>query len=106
MYKFLNETVRDAENIVVWCDNCSGQNKNWTLYSVLVYCMFSKSNSLKTVTLRYFEKGHTLFMSADAFHHLVEKNIRQTKFLYDFNDYRQCVEKAGVAVEMNAIDFF
>ena len=46
-FKFLNKTVRDTEHVTIWCDNCSGQNKNWTLYSLLVYCMFSKSNCLK-----------------------------------------------------------
>lgn len=28
---------RDAENIILWLDNCSAQNKNWGLFTFLVY---------------------------------------------------------------------
>ena len=66
--------------------------------------MFS-DNKLKTLTLNYFEKGHT-FMSVDSFHHLVEEHIRKKKYLYDFNDYVDCVEKSGIAIKMQASDFF
>ena len=45
------------------------------------------------------------FMSCDSFHHLIEDNIRHEKYLYDFNDYVQCVEKAGSAIEVKPSDF-
>ena len=100
--KFINESsCRDVDHVTIWCDNCSGQNKNWTLHSSLVYCMFSNSNKLKTITLKYFEKGHTI-MSCNSFHHLIEDNIQHEK--YDFNDYVQCVEKAGSAIKMKPSD--
>ena len=36
---------------------------------------------------------------------MIEDNIRHEKYLYDFNDYVQCVEKAGSAIEMKPSDF-
>ena len=104
--KFLRESsYRDSKNLTIWCDNCSGQNKNWTLYSSIVHQMFQSETSLESITFKYFEKGHT-FMSADSFHHQVEDKIRRKKYLYDFNDYVDCVDSAGKALLMRPEDFF
>lgn len=32
---------RDLKHIILWLDNCAAQNKNWTLYSYLVYLVNS-----------------------------------------------------------------
>ena len=34
-FSFLHQN-RDNHNFIVWADNCSGQNKNWFLYTTLV----------------------------------------------------------------------
>ena len=37
VWKFLLESdYRDSKNITIWCDNCAGQNKNWTFYSSII----------------------------------------------------------------------
>ena len=56
------------------------------------------------VIFRYFEKGHT-FMSADSFHHQVEKAMRAQKNVYDDQDFKACIDKSGVAAPMRASDF-
>ncbi|CAH1100908.1 unnamed protein product [Psylliodes chrysocephalus] len=33
-------TIRDIENVTLWLDNCSTQNKNWTLYCYLKLKLF------------------------------------------------------------------
>ena len=33
---FFLQQNRDINNFVFWADNCSGQNKNWFLYTALV----------------------------------------------------------------------
>ena len=48
---------RDADTITVWCDNCTGQNKNYTLYSVLVQLINSPEIAARKITLKYFEPG-------------------------------------------------
>ena len=74
-YKYFIEHHRDVANFIFWADNCSVQNKNWhlfTLFTTLVNC--KNAPHLKNITLKYFERGHT-FMSADAYHHLEEKDM-------------------------------
>ena len=44
--------------------------------------------------------------SADSFHHQVEDKIRRKKYLYDFNDYVDCVDSAGKALLMRPEDIF
>ena len=67
---------RDTENIVLWLDNCTGQNKNWGLLFYLVYLVNSNETNTVTIELKYLEPGHT-FMSADSFHHQVELSMKQ-----------------------------
>lgn len=99
---------RDAEVITLWLDNCTGQNKNWTLFTFLVYIINSDEIATKEITLKYFEPGHT-FMSADSFHHQVEKSMEKMHNVYDFNDFQQAVQSANSGkvkvINMNFEDF-
>ena len=70
---------RDAREIVIWADNCTGQLKNWTLYSALLLEVNNHEN-INKITVKYLVKGHT-FMSADAFHSQVEKAMKVKKNL-------------------------
>ena len=75
-HKAMNSThCRDVNNFIFWADNCTAQNKNWTLYTGLVSMVNSEAGP-RTVTIKYFEKGHT-FMAADSFHAQVEKGLRK-----------------------------
>ena len=83
---------RDQRVVTLWLDNCAGQNKNWALFCFLVYLVNSSETNTEIIRLKYFEPGHT-FMSADSFHHQVEKSLGDK--VYDFNDYVSCVESAN-----------
>lgn len=85
---------RDQKHIVLWLDNCTGQNKNWALFSFLVYLINSDHVSTETICLKYFEPGHT-FMSADSFHHQVETALKKQKKTYDFQDFQNAVSSAN-----------
>ncbi|KAL5259987.1 hypothetical protein ACHWQZ_G010188 [Mnemiopsis leidyi] len=62
--------VSQYPNIAIWLDNCSGQNKNWTIFTTLACFMGERCEETPvTITLKYFEAGHT-FMAADSFHAL------------------------------------
>ena len=65
--KFLNNgTNRDIKNFTFWVDNCSAQNKCWWLFIDLCDAVNNERNmDLQSVTLTYFEKGHSS-MSATA----------------------------------------
>lgn len=62
---------REAQNLKIWLDNCSSQNKNWCLLLFLVYIVNSIDICAQEIVLNHFEAGHT-FMSANSFHHQVE----------------------------------
>lgn len=98
---------RDLKNITLWLDNCAAQNKNWSLFSYLVFLVNSSDVNYETITLRYLEVGHT-FMSADEFHHQVELSLKRKKRIYDFDDFRQAVTDThrNITVKcMNVGDF-
>ena len=78
-YIKLLKSLRDVRDVLIWSDNCSSQNKCWTLYTVLVFYQNSPGVLFTTLTIKYFEPGHT-FMAADPFHHVVESKIRSKKF--------------------------
>ena len=76
---------RDVDHVVYWADNCSAQNKNWTLYTALTTLVnYSGQHDFQDMTLKYFEPGHT-FMSADSVHAAVAKLMRRRPdgFVYD-----------------------
>ena len=65
------------------------------------------SASLCPIIIKYFEPGHT-FMSADSFHHRIEKSIRKKGRLDNFHDFVSVAVKTnGEAIIMMADkDFF
>jgi len=85
---------RDIKTITIWLDICTGQNKNWSLFCFLVFRVNSSQTGSDSITLKYLEPGHT-FMSADSFHHQVERSLTQKKKVYDFNDFSSAVESAN-----------
>ena len=61
-----------------WTDNCSGQSKNWFLYTLLVNDANRINDTVNESVIKYFEPGHT-FMSTDSFHHKVEQGMKKKK---------------------------
>ena len=89
--KFLRHPdYRNAEQIVIWADNCVGQLKNWTMFSAMVYEVNNYYSNVSKVSIKYFEKGHT-FMPADSYHHQVEKAMKCKESLYNFDDFEDCL---------------
>lgn len=95
--------------IKLYLDNCSSQNKNWNLFLHLILLINSNLISTTEIELIYFEPGHT-FMSADSFHHAVEKSMQEAKKVFTFDDFKRCVEKASKkpndTVALQHSDFF
>lgn len=85
---------RDVEQFILWLDNCSSQNKNWSFFSFLIYMINSEEITAHSIRINYFEPGHT-FMSADSFHHQVEESLKRQKKTYDFTDFVAAVEKCN-----------
>jgi len=49
---------RDVLKFVFWADNCTAQNKNWTLYSALVTAV-NQIDGPNEIIIKYLTKGHT-----------------------------------------------
>ena len=75
---------RDFKEFVIWVDNCTGQNKNWTLFTALAWFVNSKAG-LGEITIKYFVKGHT-FMSVDCFHRNVEGAMKNQEKVCGWED--------------------
>lgn len=87
---------RDYKEVIYYLDNCSGQNKNWTLFTSLVELVNSDQLAANTITFKFFEPGHT-FMSADSIHAKLEKKICYQK-LFDFEDLKSCYQMPNIEV--------
>jgi len=104
-YSFLLH-IRDAKKVALWLDNCAGQNKKWSLFCFLIYIVNSTEISTDEIELEYFEPGLT-FMSADNFHHQVEKSLKMKGKVFDFDDFVSCVENVkNVKVHAMSIEDF
>ena len=89
--------LRDFTHVTFWADNCSGQNKNWYLFSALVKEVNKAGGYPETSTVNCFEPEHT-FMSADSIHALVEKMIKKKNKLQHYQDLADIVDEKGDAM--------
>ena len=67
---------RDRKKITIFADNCPAQNKQWKLFSCLLFAVNSQHIQATEIVLKFLEKGHT-FMSADSWHHQCEQALRK-----------------------------
>ncbi|KAK9720024.1 hypothetical protein QE152_g22290 [Popillia japonica] len=102
--------LRDCKHITLWLDNCSAQNKSWALFTFFVYlvCNHCDHVNLELLNIKFFEPGHT-FMSADSLHHQVELQLKRKGKVYDFQDFKNCVQNANSktkVIDMQLENFF
>ena len=71
---------------------------------IVTYFLLSDHYNRNTVTIKYFQKGHT-FMTADAFHKTVEDEMRSMKYMYDFSDFEKAINAKGRALILSYSDF-
>jgi hypothetical protein len=60
-----------SDKVVFWADNCSAQNKNWTLFNALACCVNAEWGPAE-VCIKFLERGHT-FMKQTQFIDLLAK---------------------------------
>ena len=44
----------DCERVTLWADNCSAQNKNWTLYTILCKIVNDHQYLFNEITIKYY----------------------------------------------------
>lgn len=88
---------RYATELLYYIDNCSGQNKNYALYTSLVAAANDPKLGAKKITLKFLEARHT-FMSADQCHAKVERAMKKLVNVYDFADFVHCIASTKAVV--------
>lgn len=96
----------NLKQIVLYADNCFGQNKNRTVLSLLIWA----SNQFKVdISLKFFVKGHTM-NDSDSVRGLIERRRKNHTF-FDSNEYVNLIKMAKVeqpfynVIEMKHSDF-
>ena len=96
-----------TDTVIFWVDNCSGQNKNWTLFTSIAWCTNQEWGPQK-VTVKYLERGHT-FMRADSVHGNIGSKMRKCQEICTFDEFVELCGKAGQKVKpvvMHHDDFY
>ena len=92
----------DASTFIFWADNCSAQNKNWTLFSGLT-SIVNCEHGPEEICIKYFEPGHT-YMRADSVHGSIGTAMKREEQILDWDDLTKLVNKSSAkatVVELN-----
>lgn len=73
LLKFLM-TKTEIDHLIIFTDNCPGQNKNWLMMSL--WLQLVKENKFKTITHHFLVSGHT-HLPSDRDFALIEKRHRR-----------------------------
>ncbi|MES9882743.1 MAG: hypothetical protein ABW185_17895 [Sedimenticola sp.] len=95
------------ENVIIWADNCTGQNKNWALFTAFVMCVNQEWGPRK-ITMKFFERGHT-FMRADNIHGTIGNKMKKMPEICTFQDFVDLCDRAGKNIKpvvMHPADFY
>lgn len=90
---------RDIRRLILWCDNCGPQNKNYVLFTMLVTVVNDPFVSCEQITLKYLTKGHT-HNAADSVHGNIEQKLRKKGDIYDYEDLLDTVKSARKQLEV------
>lgn len=105
-YNVLIKLNTETKHVVFWADNCTAQNKNWTLFTACIIFVNEKWGP-ETITFKYFEPGHS-FMKADAIHGQIGKKWNKTPEVLDYEDLENLItaaNKRNNIISLHAEDF-
>lgn len=103
LLKVLNSGVTHKKQLVLWSDNCAGQNKNRIVIFVLVFLVLH--GVFDTIEYNFLVSGHS-FMSCDRDFALIEKRKRVMKAIVpnDLNDLHKVITSAKYDPPFEVID--
>lgn len=106
-YNLIKSLSSKVTKLMFWVDNCSAQNKNWTLFSSFV-CFVNSEWGPDEITLKYFEPGHS-YMAADSVHGRISTEMKKYPNIYDFDQLLDIIKKSSKKTKclvLNISDFF
>eukprot|EP00835_Amoeboradix_gromovi_P000832 NODE_31_length_32452_cov_0.352672.p12 type:complete len:322 gc:universal NODE_31_length_32452_cov_0.352672:22470-23435(+) len=90
IYRLSNDA---RKNLVLFADNCVGQNKNNTIVKLL--CWFCVSGVCESIQLTFMIKGHTKFSPDSCFGHVKKKFYSQD--VYTVGQIKEVVESSSTS---------
>lgn len=102
-YNVIKNSDSQITDFIFWADNCSAQNKNWTLYSSLV-CFVNAEWGPSQITIKYFEPGHS-FMAADSVHGNISTEMKKYPNIYDFEQLVKIIDKSSKKTRCHVLSF-
>lgn len=79
----LQNLEKPTENLTVWTDNCSGQNRNINMIFMYLW-LLETVPTLKEVNHKFLLVGHT-HMEVDGKHSVIEKAKKQIKVHFEIH---------------------
>lgn len=95
------------KHVLLWCDNCAGQNKNRMIVLVMLYLIVTKK--FESIEIRFLVSGHS-FLACDQDFAIIEKRKRKVPAMVPA-DIKTMIQKARPShpfkiVDMGNGDFF
>lgn len=107
LFKTVSLKVTDKRKLVVWCDNCAGQNKNQMTLFLWIYLVVN--GYFDEIHQKYLVSGHS-FLSCDRDFALIEKRKRLERCEVPLDILRvivgSCHKKPFIGTLMENNDFF
>lgn len=100
LLKLLNSGVTQKKHLLLWSDNCAGQNKNRMVIFVLVFLALHEV--FETIEYNFLISGHS-FMACDRDFALIEKRKRVMKAMVP-NDLHDVITSAKYDPPFEVID--
>lgn len=85
------ENVKTKEQLTVWSDSCSGQNKNF--HMICFYQLLILKGIFKVIDHKFPEVGHT-YLDSDRDFGRIEKVLRKHSTIFTPDQYRQIIKSA------------
>ena len=84
-------------HVIMGADNCTAQNKNWYLFSLLCWCVNQPWGPL-TIVVKYLERGHT-YMRADSVHGSIGRRLNRCSEVRNFDEFVEISDKSAKAIK-------
>jgi hypothetical protein len=89
-----SDDLSQVTHLRLFCDGCTGQNKNNHVVHTLMYFLASHVGSLKNITITFPVRGHS-FLPADRVFGRAEKLLRKKPTLITKEEYFEEYKKVG-----------
>ena len=89
---------RNKEEITIYADNCTSQNKNWTLFSAMARIVNDPNHQVKKIAIKYLEPGHT-YMAADSVHGNIAMKLNTKSSIFDFQDFQDEIKSSRKGID-------